>query len=259
MFEKCNSLKNIDYSKIITNKSDSFKNMFNGCVELVHIEIPKSVTSISLSAFSGCNKLKEISYEGSETEWSSVAIGGSNAPLTTQTIHFDNNGGTPSHAWRVYEYDDNHTCVSDGTETATCTFCNLKDVQTVQGTMTPDEHSFTVYVSDNNATCVSDGTKTATCDHCSETDTITDIGSKATAAHRYIDGKCVVCHIADPNVEDSIEIPDKDVDGDNMENVDNIVSPDLGNNITRICGPVLLVIVSTVVFLKTNKKMLQYF
>ena len=88
------------------------------------------------------------------------------SPVTSAVIHecsFEN-----------YIYNNDATCTTDGTETATCV-CGKTDTITAEGTATG--HTFESYLSDNNATCTEDGTKTAKCENCDETDTTDDIGS----------------------------------------------------------------------------------
>ncbi len=72
-------------------------------------------------------------------------------------------GSAKGHLFTEYVYDENATCYSDGTETATCDRegCNATKTQTKYGTK---GHVFTKYLPDNNGTCTEDGTETATCD-----------------------------------------------------------------------------------------------
>ena len=79
------------------------------------------------------------------------------------------------HSFTNYISDNNATCVNDGTETAKCDRCDVKDVQMDVGSRLG--HKFVNYVSDHNATCTKDGTKTAKCDRCSATITRTDVDS----------------------------------------------------------------------------------
>ncbi len=143
----------------------------------------------------------------------------------------DPNGENPSHthAFTDYVYNNDATCTTDGTETATCS-CGETDTRTKTGTKLG--HSFVSYVSDDNATCTEDGTETATCTLChTAKDTRTKEGSKlghdlqpqagkaptcteagweayqacsrcdyttkqeipATGRHTYHEGKCTVC------------------------------------------------------------------
>ena len=79
------------------------------------------------------------------------------------------------HEFTNYVFNNDATCLTDGTETATCnhTGCVETDTRTEENSALG--HEFTNYISDNNATCEKDGTETATCAHtgCAETDTRT--------------------------------------------------------------------------------------
>ena len=82
------------------------------------------------------------------------------------------------HAFLEYVYNDDATCETDGTKTATCdNGCGKTDTITAEDTAL--EHSFTTYIYNDDATYESDGTKTATCDNgCGKKDTITASGTK---------------------------------------------------------------------------------
>ena len=82
------------------------------------------------------------------------------------------------HNFVNYTSNNDATCVSDGTKTATCTRCDATD--TVADVDSRLGHDFQNYTSDNNATCAADGTKTAKCTRCDATDTIDDEGSQTT-------------------------------------------------------------------------------
>ena len=90
-------------------------------------------------------------------------------------------GEALGHSFTLYVYDNNATCLGNGTETAKCDRCDATDTLTRENSAL--DHSFTTYVSDNNATCEADGTKTAKCDRCEATDTVADEGSAL--GHRY--------------------------------------------------------------------------
>lgn len=51
-------------------------NAFDGFTNLVGIDIPPSVKSISSGAFSNCSKLQNIAYEGLATDWNDVSLAG---------------------------------------------------------------------------------------------------------------------------------------------------------------------------------------
>ena len=57
------------------------------CRSLTDITIPDSVTDISSDVFSGCDKLTDIHYSGTKTQWQAISIGHYNDSLSTATIH----------------------------------------------------------------------------------------------------------------------------------------------------------------------------
>lgn len=100
-----------------------------------------------------------------------------------------------SHVFTEYIYNNDATCVTDGTETAKCEKCDETDTRTKANTAT-GVHTFSNYIYNNDATCTADGTETSKCAHCDETDTRAKIGS---AGHSYTDYVCTVCGEAEPD------------------------------------------------------------
>ena len=116
------------------------------------------------------------------------------------------------HSFTDYVSNNDADCENDGTKTAKCDRCDVKDTITDEGsafghnwteaTCTESKickvcqktegsalgHSFTDYVSNNDATCENDGTKTAKCDRCELTDTVTDEGSAL--GHNWLEATC---------------------------------------------------------------------
>ena len=126
------------------------------------------------------------------------------------------------HSFTNYVYNEDATCVADGTKTATCDRCNVTETKTVSGTAfghtwndaTCTEakicsvceaiggaalgHSFTNYVYNEDATCVANGTKTATCDRCDVTDT--KAAADTALGHAWVDATCTeakICSVCD--------------------------------------------------------------
>ena len=69
--------------------------MFKDCTGITYINIPKTVTKIRTSAFSGCTKIRQINYTGSSSDWASIAFEDGNDPiksLTTPGVLNKNNG-----------------------------------------------------------------------------------------------------------------------------------------------------------------------
>jgi hypothetical protein len=50
---------------------------FRGCLDLISVEIPQTVTSIGAYAFSGCTALEWIRYTGNKEQWDALAKGSS--------------------------------------------------------------------------------------------------------------------------------------------------------------------------------------
>lgn len=73
-----------------------------------------------------------------------------------------------SHVFKNYVSDNNATCTSDGTKTATCDKdgCNAKDTITDIGSMKEHNYKSTDV---KKATCVDDGYTTYTCEYCNDT------------------------------------------------------------------------------------------
>ena len=91
------------------------------------------------------------------------------------------------HSFTNYVYQNDATCLEDGTEVAACDHagCTAKDERTAKGTA--KGHRFTNYVYQDDATCLEDGTEIAACDHtgCTETDERTAAGSAT--GHSFTD------------------------------------------------------------------------
>lgn len=79
------------------------------------------------------------------------------------------------HSFTNYIPDNNATCTTDGTKTATCDRCHVTDTRNDVGSALG--HNFKDYIADGNATCVQDGTATTTCDRCGATETYVIVGS----------------------------------------------------------------------------------
>ncbi len=101
-----------------------------------------------------------------------------------ETVTIEQPGTALGHEVDSYTYDNNATCMADGTESGVCTRCQQIVKKTKAGTLDPNKHDFTDYISNNNATCTADGTETAKCAYnCGAEDTQPDVGSKL--AHKF--------------------------------------------------------------------------
>ena len=101
-----------------------------------------------------------------------------------ETVTIEQPGTALDHKVDSYTYDNNATCMADGTESGVCKNCNKTVSRTKAGTLDPNKHSFEDYVSNGDATCTADVTKTAKCAYnCGAEDTQPDVGSKL--AHKF--------------------------------------------------------------------------
>lgn len=106
-----------------------------------------------------------------------------------ETVTIEKPGTAPGHEVDSYTYDNNATCMADGTESGVCTRCQQIVKKTKAGTLDPNKHDFTDYISNNDATCTADGTKTAKCAYgCGASDTVTEPGSRI-PLYRVVDAE----------------------------------------------------------------------
>lgn len=98
-------------------------------------------------------------------------------------------GDFAAHVFTAYNYNNDATCVKNGTETAKCDNCTATDTREKANSAT-GIHKFVNYVSDNNATCTKNGTETAMCEYCTATDKREVENSKR---HSFVDNVCEFC------------------------------------------------------------------
>ena len=68
---------------------------FQNCTRLSYLNIPKSITKVGNSAFSGCTGIRMIKYEGEASDWSNIQFGTNNdniKNLTTPGVLNNNYG-----------------------------------------------------------------------------------------------------------------------------------------------------------------------
>ncbi len=79
--------------KTVTSISKNFmEDPLYDCLGIENVTIPKTITNIGQSAFWGCEKLKDVYYEGTENEWNAITIASGNDYLTNATIHYNSYG-----------------------------------------------------------------------------------------------------------------------------------------------------------------------
>ena len=96
-----------------------------GCVGLVNVTIPNSMLNISGGAFSNCNGITDVYYEGSEKQWNAITIDEYNECLTGATIHYKMEPHTHTAADPVCENEVEATCEGAGSydEVVYCADC----------------------------------------------------------------------------------------------------------------------------------------
>ncbi|MBE6687243.1 MAG: hypothetical protein E7591_08445 [Ruminococcaceae bacterium] len=191
-FERCNNLTAVTIPDSITNIDDY---VFSYCSRLARVSIPDSVTGIGQGAFAHCSGLTVITIPENVisinttsfnkcTELKILCFMGSYADSYAQRMDIPVEY-LCNHQFVEYIYDNNATCVKNGTETAVCeNGCGATD--TIIAENSALGHCFENFINDNNATCTQDGTKTAYCiRNCGESKTLTIEDSKL--GHDYHD------------------------------------------------------------------------
>ena len=110
------------------------------------------------------------SYGNTVTTEPSCEAGGGTSRTCIYCGHKDvkTTGNALGHEFGEYIYDNNATCLADGTKTRTCSRCNQTETIAAEGTALG--HDFGDYVFDEgSATCTTDGTKTIRCSRCNAT------------------------------------------------------------------------------------------
>ena len=103
-FYSCTGLMIVEIGNSVTSV-DIYT--FNDCANLTSIIVPKSITSIGVRAFYNCKNLERIYYHGTESDWSTIAIGSSNTYLTGAT-HYHYSETEPALNADGTAYDGNY-------------------------------------------------------------------------------------------------------------------------------------------------------
>lgn len=88
-FSGCANLESIEIPAGVLKLSFG---VFMNCSKLASIHIPISVVQVDKNAFLGCMGLTDVYYEGTQAEWSEIAIGENNSELISASIHCESVG-----------------------------------------------------------------------------------------------------------------------------------------------------------------------
>lgn len=106
-FGFCNALESV---VLPSELSIIPENTFFECSLLRNITIPKSVLSFGADAFYKAYAIKDIYYEGSQTEWNKINKEGSSFSLSNPTIHYNypiNHSGEIESEYEQLVYESN--------------------------------------------------------------------------------------------------------------------------------------------------------
>lgn len=194
-FSNCFRLESISLGSGITSIPTG---TFGDSSSIKKIYIPKSVKKIYHNAFSSVNSIEDIYYEGTESEWQSVAIQHSNGSLTKARLHYNclslpcmshsyfsnyekvNDSThkrvcaacgyeeTAGHTWNGGTVTKQATCKESGTKHFTCTACSAEKDETIAKT---NSHSWGGYKVTKNPTCTAAGEEKRSCSRCGHEET----------------------------------------------------------------------------------------
>lgn len=148
---------------------------FRFCTNITSITIPDSVTEIGEDAFSGCSELKNVFYNGAESNWKSIDVDIGNESLMEAAIHYN----SIDHCYGEWIIDKAETCIENGFRHKICIYCDSTISETIYS---PGHDYFAEWTVDKEATCTSDGSKSH---HCTRCDGKTDVSVIEATGHHY--------------------------------------------------------------------------
>ena len=86
MFLNCMSLENVTIPEGVQIVA---RDAFRGCSNLKKVYMPKSVTSIGLSAFAQCEALSSINYGGTEAKFGKISVAEDNEPFKNVSVAYN--------------------------------------------------------------------------------------------------------------------------------------------------------------------------
>ncbi len=183
-FSDCCALENVKLKsvKIISTKA------FNNCVKLSEITLDKTITQIGENAFSGCNSLIDVYYNGTLEEKNAIIIGVGNESLINAKWHFEiceNNGHTYdgecdaecevcgekkniTHEWNAGEITKKSTCKENGIKTYSCNNCSETKEELIEKN---NNHTFASWNIAKTPSCTENGIEARACSICKKEET----------------------------------------------------------------------------------------
>lgn len=190
MFQNCPSLVDIVIPEGVTMIG---KSAFDGCSKMTNAVIPSTVTSIEKWAFPQGGSLKNVYYNGTESQLNSMTNSSSNWGLFNATIHYsDTSPCSGEHSYPSEgEVTKAPTCSSTGVQAFSCTVCGWVTTEVIPTT----DHTL------GTPTGNGDGTHTAECSVCQTTVTSDctyddgEVTKQPTCAEEGIKAfTCTACH-----------------------------------------------------------------
>lgn len=142
-FIGCSSLSSVTIPDSVTTIGEQ---AFKLCTELTSLTIPESVTTIGRWAFQSCSGLTDIKFLGDAPTFDSTSFYGVNATAYhpcnnatwTEERKYNHDGYLiwKGHLLTDYVYNQDATCIQDGTQTAACPHCGEEETVTAAGTAT---------------------------------------------------------------------------------------------------------------------------
>ena len=88
-FDECTGLTSVVFPNSLISID---RNAFEGCTNLTSVSFPASLTSIGKFAFCDSEKLSDVYYAGTESQWKAIEIDEFNEELLAATIHYNSTG-----------------------------------------------------------------------------------------------------------------------------------------------------------------------
>ena len=99
-FASCSGVKSVVIGNGVTELGSETNTLlgyvgpFSSCSELTSVTFGKNIKRIGKYSFDYCDKLTDVYYQGSETEWYRIKFEERNEPLLNATIHYADSGRT---------------------------------------------------------------------------------------------------------------------------------------------------------------------